>query len=120
MRGAALAAAVAMTTMWLGTPPAAAAGSACGQDGVAVLCVTATPVQDVLALNYQVIQADGPGTYSLYYVDANGGPPSNAQTIGPLGSRQLVVGSLFAGLNHCYTVHLDSAPGTALVVGPVC
>lgn len=112
-------AAVAMATLGTGASPAAA-GSACGQDGVAVLCVTATPVQDVLALRYQVSQADGPGAYSIYYVDANGGPPSIPQTVGPLGFQQLVAGTLFAGLNHCYTVHLDSAPGTSLAVGPVC
>jgi len=119
MRSLTFVAAAAMATVVLAASPAAA-GSACGQDGVAVLCVTATPVQDVLDLRYQVIQADGPGTYSVYDVDAAGGPPSTAQTVGPLGYQELVTGSLFAGLNHCYTVHLDSAPGTSLVVGPVC
>jgi hypothetical protein len=119
MRGLTFAAAAALATVGFAASPAAA-GSACGLDGVAVLCVTATPVQDVLALHYQVIQADGPGTYSVYYIDANGGPSSNPQTVGPLSSQQLVAGTLFAGLDHCYNVHLDSAPGTSLVVGPVC
>jgi hypothetical protein len=98
----------------------AAAGSACGQDGVAILCVTAQQSQDALALNYQVTQSDGPGLYSVYYVDANGGSPSNPQTVGPLGYQSLVLGALYGQLNHCYNVHLDSGPGTSLVVGPVC
>jgi hypothetical protein len=114
-----LAAAVAVATVGLAASPAAA-GSACGQDGVAILCVTATQVQDTLALNYQVTQTDGPGTYSVYYVDADGGTPSTAQTVGPLGFQALAMGSLYAQLTHCYNVHLDSVPGTSLVVGPVC
>jgi hypothetical protein len=114
-----LAAAIAMATVGLAASPAAA-GSACGQDGIAILCVTAQQSQDALALNYQVTQADGPGTYSVYYVDVDGGPPSIAQAVGPLGFQALAMGSLYGQLNHCYNVHLDSAPGTSLVVGPVC
>ena len=119
MRSLTLAVAVAMAAVGLVASPAAA-GSACGQDGVAILCVTAQQSQDALALNYQVTQYDGPGVYSVYYVDANGGSPSNAQTVGPLGYQSLVLGTLYGQLNHCYNVHLDSAPGTSLVVGPVC
>ena len=120
MRRLTLAVAVAMAAVGFMASPAAAAGSACGQDGVAILCVTARQSQDALALNYQVTQYDGPGLYSVYYVDANGGSPSNAQTVGPLGYQNLAMGTLYGQLNHCYNVHLDSAPGTSLVVGPVC
>jgi hypothetical protein len=119
MRRLALALVVAGAAGWLSASPAAA-GSACGQDGVATLCVTARQVQDVLAIDYQVSQYDGPGTYSLYYVDATGGSPSTSTTIGPLGFQGLSMGTLYAELDHCYNVHLDSTPGTALVVGPVC
>jgi hypothetical protein len=119
MRTLTLALAVAMATVGLMASPAAA-GSACGQDGVAILCVTAQQTQDVLALNYQVTQKDGPGIYSAYYVDATGGSPSNSQAVGPLGYQSLALGALYGQLNHCYNVHLDSAPGTSLVVGPVC
>jgi hypothetical protein len=82
--------------------------------------VTALPSQDALALDYQVTQSDGPGVYSVYYVDANGGLPSAAEPVGPLGFQQLSLGSLYGQLAHCYNVHLDSDPGTSLVVGPVC
>jgi len=119
MRGAMLAMAAAMAAVGLAASPAEA-NSACNQDGTAVLCVTAAQSQDVLALNYQVTQNDGPGSYSVYYVDAVGGPPSAAQPVGPLSYQQLALGSLFGQLNHCYNVHLDSTPGTSLVVGPVC
>lgn len=118
MRGATLAAAV--VTAIVGPAAPAMAGSACGQDGVAILCVTAAQAQDQLALEYQVTQSDGPGTYSVYYVDAAGGPASTAQPIGPLAFQELALGSLYAPLNRCYNVHLESAPGTSLVVGPVC
>lgn len=114
-----LAATVAVAAVGLTAWPAAA-GSACGQDGVAILCVTATPSQDALGLDYQVTQADGPGVYSIYYIDAEGGDPSAAQPVGPLGYHSLVLGSLFGQLGHCYNVHLDSAADTSLVVGPVC
>lgn len=119
MRGLTIAAAVAMATIGFAASPAEAQ-SACGQDGVAIMCVTAEPAQDVLALNYQVTQGDGPGTYSVYYVDADSGAQSAAQPVGPLGFQQLSLGSLYAQLDHCYNVHLESAPGTSLVVGPVC
>ena len=119
MRRLALATAIAVATAGLAASPAAA-GSACGQDGVAVLCATAQQTQDVLALNYQITQVDGPGTYSLYTVDAADGTQSTAQTVGPLGFRSLVTGTLYGQINHCYTVHLDGAAGTSLVVGPVC
>ncbi|HEU5333621.1 MAG TPA: hypothetical protein VFU73_12660 [Actinocrinis sp.] len=114
-----VAVAAAFATVGLTAAPAAAA-SACSQDGVAVLCVTAKQSGDVLALGFQVTQADGPGVYSVYDVDAGGGAASNAQTVGPLSARALATGSLFGQLGHCYTVYLDSAPGTSLVVGPVC
>lgn len=121
MRGLTLAAAVAvsMATAAVAASPAEAQ-SACGQDGVAIMCVTAEPTQDVLALNYQVTQSDGPGTYSVYYTDADSGLQSAAQAVGPLGFQQLSLGSLYGQLDHCYNVHLDSDPGTSLVVGPVC
>ena len=114
-----LAAAVAVATVGLAASPAAA-GSACGRDGVAILCVAALPSQDSLGLQYQVTQSDGPGVYSIYDVDAAGGEPSAAQPVGPLGFQSLVLGSLYGALGHCYNVHLDSAAGTSLVVGPVC
>jgi hypothetical protein len=119
MRGVVLAVAAAIAAVGYAASPAAA-GSACGQDGVAILCVTAVQSQNTLALNYQVTQADGPGSYSVYYIDAAGGPPSTPQPVGPLRFQALTTGSLFGQLTHCYNVHLDSHPGTALVVGPVC
>ena len=120
MRTGVLAVAVAVAAVGLAASPAGAGSAVCGQDGIAVLCVTATQAADVLSLNYQVTQADGPGAYSVYYVDADGGDPSTTKTVGPLSARAQAVGSLFGQLGHCYAVHLDSAPGTSLVVGPIC
>ncbi len=119
MRGATFATAVAMAAVGLAASPAQA-NSICNQDGVAIFCVTGAQTQDVLALNYQVTQSDGPGLYSVYYVDAAGGSPSVPAQVGPLSFQQLMLGSLYGQLNHCYNVHLDSTPGTSLVVGPVC
>jgi hypothetical protein len=118
MRRAVLATAIAMAAVGLPASPAAA--SVCSQDGVARNCVDAMQSQDVLALNSTIAQFDGPGLYSLYYVDTDTGTPGIVHTVGPLGYPNAATGTLYAQLNHCYDVHLDSAPGTSLVVPSVC
>lgn len=119
-RRIALAVAAALVCAGHGAGPAAATDNTCGQDGVAVLCVSSQPVQDVLAIRYQITQQDGPGTYSLYYVSTSTGASSKPQTIGPLAYQDTASGTLYAGLSDCYDVYLTSASGTSLVAGPVC
>jgi hypothetical protein len=119
MRTAVLVVAVALATAGLAASPAAAA-TVCGQDGAASLCADAAASADALAIHFQVTQTDGPGTYLVYYVDTVSGLPGPANPVGPLGYQAVAAGTLYAHLNHCYDVHLDSAPGTSLVVGSVC
>jgi hypothetical protein len=112
--------AVSATIMaWLGGATPASA-TTCSQDGVALLCVNATPVQDVLALQYQITQVDGPGSYSIHYVETVSGTQSNPQSAGPIGYQQTVTGTLYAGLGKCYNLFLTSTAGTSNVAGPVC
>jgi hypothetical protein len=96
------------------------ASTACGDDGMAGLCVDSGPRQDALGLTYRITQADGPGAYSVYYEDADTGVASVPHEVGPLAFQQSASGTLLAPLNHCYDIHLDSDAGSALIVGPVC
>lgn len=111
--------ALAVTVMGVAVPNASAA-STCQQDGVATLCANAMSQQDVVAIGYQVTQFDGPGAYTLYYVSDTTGASSDPRNIGPLGYQGTVSGTMYAALDDCYEVHLDSASGTSLVAGPVC
>lgn len=99
---------------------AAATATSCKSDGLAELCASSLTQQDVVAINYQVTQLDGPGTYTLYYTSTNTGVSSVTHTIGPLAYQQTVSGTLYAGLNDCYDLYLDSSAGTSLVTGPLC
>ena len=98
----------------------AARAATCAGDGVAMLCANALPSQDNTAINYQVTQMDGPGIYSIYYTNTNTGVSSQAQVVGPLGYQSTATGVLYAAIQQCYNVTLNSAPGTSLTVGPVC
>src|ERR1051326_4576854 len=98
--------AVSTTIMaWLGGATPAGA-TTCSQDGVALLCANAMPVQDVLALQYQVTQVDGPGSYSVYYAETITGTQSIPQSVGPIGYQQTVTGTLYAGTGKCYNIFL--------------
>ena len=116
--------AVAATTSLVGAAltasPAAATATTCSQDGVSTLCVSSQDEQDVLAINYQITQTDGPGTYSLFDVSTTTGVSSAPHTIGPLAYQGTASGDLYAGLTDCYNVYLTSTAGTSLVAGPVC
>jgi hypothetical protein len=113
-----VAAAVAADT-WLFAAPASATSS-CVQDGVAQLCATATPVQDVMAIDWGVTQMDGPGNYSVYYVDQTTGQPSTPQQITSLPYQVVVSGRQYGSLTHCFVMVLTSPPGTSLATNPVC
>ena len=119
MRRAVLAAVVALAAVGSAAAPARAAAD-CADDGVASLCATAKASGDALALQYQIVQSDGPGTYSLYYVDTTTGTTSPSRAIGPLDYQQGDSGTFMVNIGHCYDVHLDSVPGTSLVVSQVC
>lgn len=116
---AALAAAAVTTDAWLFATPASAT-STCTQDGVAQLCASAAPVQDVMAIDWGVTQLDGPGNYSVYYVDQTTGQPSTPQQVGPLPFQVVASGRQYGSLNHCFVVVLTSPPGTSLSTSPVC
>ena len=111
-------AAVLATVTFSASDADAAAG--CNQDGVAGLCVDTRQSQDAWAIVYQVTQADGPGTYTVYYVDTSTGMASAPRTIGPLAYQATVSGTFLVPFNHCYNVHLDSVAGTSVVAGTVC
>ena len=100
--------------------PAYAGETVCVQDGVARLCATAEMVQDVTAINYDVTQQDGPGSYQIHYVDLNNGVTSMPQSVGPLPYQQHGFGTMFGELGHCFRVILTSAAGTDLQASPVC
>ena len=114
-----LVAAAAMINGCLFAAPANAS-STCTQDGVAQLCASATPVQDVMAIDWGVTQFDGPGNYSVHYVDQNTGQPSTPQQVGPLPYQVVASGRQYGSLNHCFVVVLTSPPGTSLATSPVC
>lgn len=116
----AAATAVALAGVGLAASPASATATVCQQDGLAQLCASSTATQDVLTIDYQVTQFDGPGTYSAYYVSESTGASSAAQTVGPLAYQGTASSSFYAALGACYDVHLDSSAGTSLVTGPVC
>jgi hypothetical protein len=100
--------------------PAGVRAATCGNDGVTDLCASTLPSQDSLAIDYQVTQLDGPGTYSVLYTDTASGQSSLPQAVGPLAYQAVGSGTLYAQIQHCYDVTLTSAPGTSLTVGPVC
>ncbi|MGW1029909.1 hypothetical protein ACWD4J_40655 [Streptomyces sp. NPDC002577] len=102
------------------TPADAAANTLCNQDGVAELCVTAETVNDVVGLNYDVEQQDGPGSYQISYVDLNNGFTSATQDVGPLRYQRHGFGTLFGELGHCFRVILTSTAGTTLTAQPLC
>lgn len=116
---AALVAAAVATDAWLFATPASAT-STCTQDGVAQLCAAASMVQDVTAIDWGITQLDGPGNYSVYYVDQTTGQPSTPQQVGPLPYQVVVSGRQYGALNHCFVVVLTSPPGTSLASSPVC
>lgn len=116
---AAVVAAVVAADAWQFAAPASAT-STCTQDGVAQLCASATPVQDVMAIDWGVTQLDGPGSYSVYYVDQNTGQPSTPQQVGPLPYQVVASGRQYGALNHCFVVVLTSPAGTSLATSPVC
>jgi hypothetical protein len=120
VRRVASAAAAALAGLGFTAAPAAATDTTCGDDGLAALCVSSRPAQDVLAIRYQITQEDGPGTYSLYDVSTSTGVSSVPQSIGPLAYQGTANGTLYAGLTDCYNVYLTSTTGTSLVAGPVC
>jgi hypothetical protein len=99
----------------LPTPPRSAYTT-----GVASLCATAQEFQDVTAINYDVTQQDGPGSYQIHYVDLNNGFTSQAQSVGPLPYNQHGFGTMFGDLQHCFRVILTSTAGTDLEASPVC
>lgn len=115
---AALAAAAIVTEAWLAAP--ASATSTCTSDGVARLCATATQVQDLTAIDWGVTELDGPGSYSVYYVDQTTSQPSTPQQVGPLPYQVVVSGRQYGALTHCFVVVLTSLPGTSLSSSPVC
>lgn len=84
------------------------------------MCVSTYPSQDSTAINYQVTQLDGPGTYSVTNTNTASGLTSVAQTVGPLANQAVGTGTFYAQLQQCYNVTLVSTPGTSLTVGPVC
>ena len=111
--------AASMATAVFGWADVADADS-CNQDGVSLLCVSASPTMDVLTIRYQVTQQDGPGAYSIYDVDTVSGVASNPVAVGPIANQATVNGTLHAALTHCYNVYLASDAGPVDIAGPVC
>lgn len=97
-----------------------ASAASCSTDGVAQLCATTTPGGDSVNIDWGVTQLDGPGSYSIHYVDQNTGLPSNPVPVGPLAYQKAASGQLFGALTHCFVVVLTSPAGTTLTSGPVC
>ena len=92
----------------------------CNSDGVASLCVSTLDTQDVTAINYQVTQLDGPGSYTVTNTNTTSGQTSLPQTVGPLAYQGVGAGTFYAQIQRCYNVTLVSTPGTSLTAGPVC
>jgi hypothetical protein len=100
--------------------PASAANTVCEEDGVARLCATGRAVQNVTAIDYDVTQQDGPGSYQIYYVDLENNFTSPRASVGPLSYQQHATGTLYGEPQHCFRVVLTSSSGTTLDVAPVC
>jgi hypothetical protein len=98
----------------------AATATDCEQDGLVMLCADTKAASDAVALEYEITQSDGPGTYTLYYVDARTGAKGPVRDIDPLANGQVVDGALLAHVGHCYDLHLDSVEGTSVVVPSLC
>lgn len=107
-----------------GGAPSAAGGArtaaVCKNDGTATLCASTFPSQDATAINYQVTQQDGPGSYSVFYTNLTSGVSSPLRSVGPLGYQNVTSGVMYAAIQRCYNVTLSGNSGTPIVVGPVC
>ncbi len=103
-----------------GAPVEPRAATACGSDGVATLCVSASAPQDSTLLNYQVTQQDGPGSYTVSYTDTTTSQISASHNVGPLAYQAVGSGTLYGALQDCFTMTLVSTSGTSLTAGPVC
>src|ERR1700722_16858400 len=123
MYRSAFTAAVILTAGGLaGAPPPAPPGTAgepraataCTSDGVDTLCVSASVAQDSTALNYQVTQSYGPGSYSVSYTDTTTEQASVLHNVGPLAYQAVGSGTLYGALQDCFTMTLASTPGTSL------
>jgi hypothetical protein len=118
MRSAALVTAVALATVGITAPRAAA--DSCRQDGVANLCASTSPGQNAVNIDYSVTQLDGPGSYLVYYVNAGTGAMSTPRELRPIKYLGTASGTFSAAPNACYTVNLTSTAGTYLVLNTVC
>lgn len=98
----------------------AATTTSCSQNGLVMLCASTRAAMDAVALDYEITQFDGPGAYTLYYVDSVTGARGPAVGIGPLDNGAVVDGTLFATVGHCYNLHLDDVQGTLVVVSSLC
>ncbi|OAH10099.1 hypothetical protein [Streptomyces jeddahensis] len=102
----------------------ALATSDCGELGSMQACVTARQVQDVSGIQYDISNGGNePASYTVWYVDVNGGPESGRHTVS-VDSGESAVGYFYGDLGHCFTLHVCSAAEgeeeQCLVLGPVC
>lgn len=93
----------------------------CGELGSTQACVTARQVQDVSGIQYEITNGGGePATYTVQYVDVNGGPESGPRTVSA-DPGETVIGYFYGDLGHCFTLHVCPAEGNeCLTLGPVC
>lgn len=98
----------------------AATATDCEQNGLVMICADTKAAADAVALEYEITQLDGPGVYTLYYVDTRTGAKGPARDVGPLDNGEVVDGTLFAHVGHCYDLHLDDTEGTSVVVPSLC
>ncbi|MGW7411795.1 hypothetical protein [Streptomyces sp. NPDC054863] len=93
----------------------------CGMLGSTEICVTAREVQDVTGLQYVLANGgDQPMTYTLWYVDTNGGPESGRVTE-TVQAGKTVTGYFYGAVQHCFTLYVCEEAGNAcLTLGPVC
>ncbi|NUS73357.1 MAG: hypothetical protein HOQ05_08125 [Corynebacteriales bacterium] len=92
----------------------------CQQDGLAQLCGSATTAQDVVRINYEITQLDGPGRYRIFYLDLDSSTSTPPQEVPALRHNETVSGALFGRLNHCFQLVLTSQYNSILRVGPIC
>jgi hypothetical protein len=100
------------------------ATSDCGELGSMQACVTARQVQDVSGIQYEISNGGAsPASYTVRYVDVNGGPESGTRTVS-VDAEESAVGYFYGDLGHCFTLHVCSAAegeeDQCLVLGPVC
>ncbi|MBA4860312.1 hypothetical protein H1V43_02715 [Streptomyces sp. PSKA54] len=101
-----------------------AATTDCGELGSMQACATARQVQDVSGIRYEITNSGSePASYSVWYVDVNGGPESGRRTIS-VDAGETAVGYFYGDLGHCFTLHVCSAAegeeDQCLILGPVC